>query len=113
MEATNDTKTIISQNIFSAANERYQEMESMIRDCASVINTLNQKCTKIDDFTVRVQIMDKQISERNKAEILLYTSNENLDIATNGLNTYNDVTTSVNRLLMDMNLGIRNVYLLT
>ena len=79
-------------------------MESKVRDCTSVINTLNQKCTKIDDLTARVHIIDKQISERNDAHIPLYTSNENLDIAIYGLNTYNDVTTSVNRLFMDMNL---------
>ena len=61
LEETEDTKTIIAQNIFSAANERYLEMEAKVRDCTSVINTLKQKCTKIDDLTARVQIMDKQI----------------------------------------------------
>ena len=66
---------------------------------------LKQKCTKIEDLTARVQIMDKQISERKKAQIPLYTSNEKLDIAIYGLNTYNEVTTSVNRLFKDMNLG--------
>ena len=49
--------------------------------------------------------MDKQISERNEAQLPLYTSNENMDIAIYGLNNYNDVTTSVNRLFKDMNLG--------
>ena len=105
LEETEDTKTIIAQNIFSAANERYLGMEAKVRDCTSVINTLKQKCTKIDDLTARVQIMDKQISERKEAQIPLYTSNEKLDIAIYGLNTYNDVTTSVNRLFKDMNLG--------
>ena len=105
LEEREDTKTIIAQNIFSAANERYLEMEAKVRNCTSVINTLNQKYTKIDDLTARVQIMDKQISEQNEAQIPLYTSNENLDIAFYGLNTYNDVTTSVNRLFKDMNLG--------
>ena len=65
LEETDDTQTIIAQNIFSAANDRYLEMEAKVRDCTSIINTLNQKCTKIDDLTSRVQIMDKQISERN------------------------------------------------
>ena len=83
LEETDDIKTIIAQNIFSAANERYQEMESKARDCTSVINTLNQKCTKIDYLTALVQIMDKQISEQNEAQIPLYT-----------LITYNDITTS-------------------
>ena len=89
LEETDDTKTIIAQNIFCAANERYLEMESKVRDCTSVIITLNQKCTKIDDLTARVQIIDKQISERNESQIPLYTSNENLDIAIYSLNTYN------------------------
>ena len=39
LEETEDTKTIIAQNIFSAANERYLEMEAKVRDCTSVINT--------------------------------------------------------------------------
>ena len=38
LEDTDDTKTIIAQNIFSAANEIYPEMESKVRDCTSVIN---------------------------------------------------------------------------
>ena len=104
-EETDDTKTIIAQNIFSATNERYLEMESKVRDCTSVINTLNLKCTKIDDLTARVHKIDKPILERNEAHIPLYTSNENLDIAIYGLNTYNDITTSVNRLFKDMTLG--------
>ena len=77
-------------------------MESKVRDCTSAINTLNQKCTKIDYLSARVQIMDKQ---SNEAQIPIYTSNENLDIAIHGLNTFNDVTTSVNRLFKEMNLG--------
>ena len=105
LEEREDTKTIIAPNIFSAANERYLEMEAKVRDCTSVSNTLNQKCIKIDNLTARVQIMDKQISERKEAQIPLYTSNENLDIAIYGLKTYNDVTTSVNRHFKDMNLG--------
>ena len=60
-------------------------MQSKVRDCTSVINTLNQKCTKIDDLTARVQIMDRQISERNRAQIALHTSNENMDIIIYGL----------------------------
>ena len=69
LEERDDTKTIIAQNIFGAANERYLDMESEVRDCTSAINTLNQKCTKIDYLSARVQIMDKQISERNEAQI--------------------------------------------
>ena len=60
LEEREDTKTIIAQNIFSAANETYLEMEAKVRDCTSVINTLNQKCTKIDEFTPRVHIIVKQ-----------------------------------------------------
>ena len=85
-------------------------MESKVKDCTSVINTLNQKCTKIDYLTARVQIIDKQTSERNDAQIPLYTSNENLDIAIYGLNTNNDVTTSVNILFKDMTLGNTSAY---
>ena len=59
-------------------------MESKGRDCIYVINTLNQKCTKMDNLTALVQIMDEQISERNEAQIPLYTSNENLNIANYG-----------------------------
>ena len=100
LEETVDTKSVIAQNIFSAANERYLDMESNVKDCTSVIKSFNQKCTKIDDLIARVQIIDKPISERNEAN-----ENENLAIAIYGLNTYNDVTTSVNRLFKDMNLG--------
>ena len=49
--------------------------------------------------------MDKQISEQNQAQVPLYTHNKNLDIAIYGLNTYNDITTSVNRLFKDIHLG--------
>ena len=89
LEETEDTKTIIAQNIFSAANERYLEMESKVRDCTAVMNTMNQKCTIIDDLSTRVQKMDKQLSERYESQVPSHTTNENLAIAIYGLNTNN------------------------
>ena len=75
-------KTLIAQNIFSASIEIYLEMESTVRDCTSVINTLNQMCTKIDDLTAQVQIMDKQISER-RIQTTLPTSGRAVTSVTN------------------------------
>ena len=69
LEETDDTKTLIAQHIFSAAYERYLEMESTVRDCTAVINTLNKKCTEIYDLSTRVQNMDKHISERKESHV--------------------------------------------
>ena len=104
LEETEDTKTIIAQNIFSAANERYLEMEKKVRDCTAVMNTMNKKYTIIDDLSTRVQQMDKQLSERYESQVPSHTSNENLAIAIYGLNTNNDIINSVNWLFKEMNL---------
>ena len=96
LEETEDTKTLISQNIFSAANARYLDMESKLRDCTAVMNTLNKKCTIIDDLSTRVQKMDKQISERYESQVPSHTSNENVVITIYGSNTNNDIINFVN-----------------
>ena len=68
------------------------------------MNTLNKKCTIIDDLSTRVQKMDKQLSKRYESQVPSHTSNENLAIAIYGLNTNNDIINSVNWLFKEMNV---------
>ena len=73
-----------------------------MREQAVVINNLKLKCDKVDELSTRVVQMGHHLEQRKDPQTA--TSGENLDIAIYGLHTYNDVTASVNRLFVDMNV---------
>ena len=91
LEESGNTKTLIAQSIFQAANERHNDMERKQRE--NDAENMYTRITKIEQL-----LMERKEPEKS-------TTNVNLDIAIYGLYPPNDITISVDRLFEDMNLS--------
>ena len=101
LEESGNTKTLIAQSIFQAANERHNDMERKQRENDAALTRIHQKCDKMENMYTRITKIEQLLMERKEPE--KSTTNVNLDIAIYGLYTPNDITISVDRLFEDMN----------
>ena len=104
LEENENTQSHIARGIFQAANKRQNELEQSLRDHATVISSMQQKCDKVDELSTRVHQLEN-FSQRQEPQT--DTSGEKISIAIYGLHTYDDVTAAVDHLFVEMNL--RNI----
>ena len=102
LEKKDDMQSHTARAIYEAANSRQNQLEKKTQDNLALIKSLQSRCGTVEDLTGRVEMIEKQLPRSKDAPQA--TSVENLDIAIYGLQTYDDVMTSVNHMFKDMNL---------
>ena len=54
LEESGNTKTLIAQSIFQAANERHNDMERKQRENDAALTRIHQKCDKMENMYTRI-----------------------------------------------------------
>ena len=83
-----------AQQIFQASNSLQNDLEKKLRDCASAINIYAQKCEMIDQLSARVAQIETREHPNQSNDI------ENILLAIYGLYNSDDITRTVNKLLV-------------